>query len=100
VRRGADPDAPCQKAVLAAGVQVRQQHGNGLADEPPAVDDHPEAAQRKARVLKLEQFGSGQVDGYLVVVLFPASRRAFTVPGWLRCDGAQELLNPGDTYPA
>jgi hypothetical protein len=100
VRRGADPDAPGQQAVLAAGVKVGQEHRDGLANEPAPVDDQPEPAHREARVLKVEQLGGGQVDGYLVVVLFPASRRAFIRPGWLRCNGAQELLNPGDTYPA
>jgi hypothetical protein len=100
VRRGADPDPPGQQAVLAAGVEVGQEHGDGLADEPAPVDDHAEPAQGQARVLKVEQLGGGQVDGYLVVVLFPAGRRAFTRPGWLGCNGAQELLNPGDTYPA
>src|SRR6266704_3100966 len=93
-------DAPGQQAVLAAGVQVGQQHGDGLADEPAPVDDHAEPAQRQARVLKVEQFGGGQVDGDLVVVLFPAGRRAFTSRGWRGFDGAQELLHPGDTYPA
>jgi hypothetical protein len=100
VRGAVDPDAPGQQAVLAAGVEVGQQDGDGLADEPAPVDDHPEPAQRQARVLQVKELGGREVDGDLVVVLFPARRRAFTSPRWLGYGGAQELLNPRDTYPA
>jgi hypothetical protein len=96
----ADPDAPGQQALLAAGVEIGQQDGDGLADEPAPVDDHPEPAQRQARVLQVKELGGGEVDGDLVVMLFPARCRAFTSPRWLGYRGAQELLNPGDTYPA
>jgi hypothetical protein len=51
-------------------------------------------------MLEVEQLTGGQVDGYLVVVLFPASRRAFTCDDRLRCDGAQQLRDPGNAYPA
>jgi hypothetical protein len=51
-------------------------------------------------VLKIEQLVGGQVDGYLVVVPFPASRCAFTSNDWLGRDGAQQLRDPGNTYPA
>jgi hypothetical protein len=57
VRRGPGPDAPGQQAVLAAGVEVGEQHGDGLADEPAPVDDQAEPAQCQARVLKVEQLG-------------------------------------------
>jgi hypothetical protein len=40
-------------------------------------------------VLKVQQLRGGKVDGDLVVVPFPASRRSFTGGGWLGCGGAQ-----------
>jgi hypothetical protein len=51
-------------------------------------------------MLKVEQFSGGQVDGYLVVVFFPASRRAFTGNDWLGRDGTQQFRDPGNAYPA
>ena len=96
----ADPDAPGQQAVLTAGVEVGQQDSDRLADEPAPVDDHPEPAHRQARVLQVKELGGGKVHRDLVVVLFPARCRAFTSPRWLGYRGAQELLNPRDTYPA
>jgi hypothetical protein len=89
-----------EQAVLAAGVQVGQQNRDGLTDKSATVDDDPQAAQHEPRVLHVEQFAGGQVDGYLVVVLFPARRRAFTCDDWLRRDGAQQLRDPGNAYPA
>src|SRR6202012_2071471 len=47
------------------------------------VEDEAEAAQLEARVLQVEQFGGGQVDGDLLVVSFPAGRRTFICGGWL-----------------
>ena len=62
---------------MPARVEVGEQDGDRLADQPPAVDDEAEPAQRQAGVLQVEQFGGGQVDGDLLVVPFPAGRLAF-----------------------
>ena len=94
------PDPAGEQAVLAPGVQVGEEHGDGLADEPAPVYDDAKPSQRQTRVLKVKQLTGGQVNGYLVVVLFPAGRRAFTNVGWVNRNGAQKLCDPRDTYPA
>jgi hypothetical protein len=76
------PDAARHEAVLAARVQVREEDGDRLPDEPSPVEDEPEAAQPQARVLQVEQLGGGQVDGDLLIVSFPAGRLAFIGRGW------------------
>ena len=70
-------EAPGDHAVLPARVEVGEQDGDRLADEPAAVDDEAETAEREPRVLKVEQLSGGKVNGDLVVVLFPACRQAF-----------------------
>jgi hypothetical protein len=77
VRFLAGPNAACYQAVLASRVQVREEDGDRLPDEPTAIEDEPEAAQAEASVLQVEQLGGGQVDGDLLVVPFPAGRLAF-----------------------
>ena len=96
----AQPEPAGEQAVLAPGVEVGQEDGDGLAHQSAAIDDDAEPAQRQPGVLKVEQFTGGQVDGDLVVMPFPASCRAFTCDDWLRNDGAQQLRDPGNAHPA
>jgi hypothetical protein len=98
--RGADPHPAGEQAVPAPGVQVGEKDGDGLAHQPATVGHEAEPTKHKPGVLQVEELASGQVDGYLVVVLFPARRLTFTGDGWLRRDGAQQLRDPGNTYPA
>jgi len=53
------PDPAGEQAVLAAGVQVGEEHGDGLADEPAPVYDDAEPSQRQASVLKVKQLTGG-----------------------------------------
>ena len=67
--------------ALALGVQIGEHHGDRLAHDPAAVDDHPVvAAQRQPRPLQLEQLLGRAVDGDLLVVLLPAARPAVRSP--------------------
>ena len=74
VRAQAGTDATGREAVCPARVEVGEQDGDGLADQPAAVDDEAEPAQRQAGVFQIEQFGGGKVNGDLLIMLFPASR--------------------------
>lgn len=76
-RVDARADPPRHEAVLSPCVEVGQQDGDRLADQPAAVDDEPEPAERQPRVFEVKQFGGGQVDGNLLVVLFPAGCLTF-----------------------
>jgi hypothetical protein len=73
----ADTDATGREAVFPARVEVGEQDGDGLPDQPAAVDDEPEPAQRQAGMFQIEQFGGGKVNGDLLIVLFPAGRLPF-----------------------
>ena len=70
-------EAPDDHAVVPARIKVGGQDGDRLADEPTAVDEDTETAEREPCVLKIEQLSGGKVNGDLVVVLFPACCQAF-----------------------
>jgi hypothetical protein len=70
-------DPPGHQAVLTARVKVGEQDGDGLADQPAAVDHEPVPAQCQARVLEVKQFSGGEVDSDLLIMPFPASRLSF-----------------------
>jgi hypothetical protein len=93
-------DAAGREAVFPARVEVGEQNGDGLADQPTAVDDEPEPAQRQAGVFQFKQFGGGKVNGDLLIMLFPASRLPFIRVDWMGGGGAQQFCNPGNAYPA
>jgi hypothetical protein len=96
----ADTDATGREAVFPARVEVGEQDGDGLPDQPAAVDDEPEPAQRQAGMFQLKQFGGGKVNGDLMIMLFPASRLPFIRVDWIEGGGAQQFCNPGNAYPA
>src|ERR1700677_230828 len=87
----ASPEAADHEAAGVVGVQVGQQDRDRLAHQPPPVERDAEPAQAQPRVLDLEQFGGGQVDGDLLVVSFPAGRLAFIGDQRLGHGGAQQL---------
>jgi hypothetical protein len=70
-------DAASHEAVFPARVEVGEQDGDGFADQPAAVGDEAEPAQRQAGMFQIEQFGGGKVNGDLLIVLFPAGRLPF-----------------------
>jgi len=51
---GQPPDPVGDQAVFPAGIQVGEEHGDRLADEPAPVDDDAKPAQRQAGMLKVE----------------------------------------------
>src|ERR1700733_2888677 len=61
------------QALLARGIQVGQQHGQRLADDPAPVHGNAESPQREPGTLQVEQFAAGQVDGDLLGVALPAA---------------------------
>jgi hypothetical protein len=96
----ADAHATGREAVFPARVEVGEQDGDSLANQPAAVDDESEPAQRQAGVFEFKQFGGGKVNGDLVIMLFPASRLPFIRLDWIGGGGAQQFRNPGNAYPA
>src|SRR6202012_1714962 len=94
------PDPLGQHAGVAPGVQVGQQDGDGLADQPSPVGGDPVPAQGQPGVLQLEQFIGGQVDGDLVGMLFPAA--GWTVRSDLRTgrSGTKQLRYARKAYPS
>src|SRR5215469_2291860 len=64
-------------AVLAGCLQVGEQHGQRLADNPAAVDRDPVAAQDQLGPFQLDELGAGEVDGDLLWMAFPAACLAF-----------------------
>ncbi|MFY9648509.1 hypothetical protein [Trebonia sp.] len=70
-------DAAGHEALFPARVEVGEQDGDGLADQPTAVGDEAEPAQRQAGMFQIEQFSGGKVNGDLLIVLFPAGRLPF-----------------------
>jgi hypothetical protein len=93
-------DAASHEAFFPARVEVGEQDGDGLADQPTAVGDETEPAQRQAGMFQIEQFGGGKVNGDLLIVLFPAGRLPFIGGDWIGGDGAQQFCYPGNAYPA
>jgi hypothetical protein len=73
----ATADAASHEAVLPARVEVGEQDGDGLADQPAAVGGEAEPAQRQAGMFQIEQFGGGKVNSDLLIVPFPAGRLPF-----------------------
>ena len=52
------PQPTDEAGVLAVRVEVREDHGQGLPDDPAAVHRHPVlGAQREPRGLEVDQFG-------------------------------------------
>jgi hypothetical protein len=59
--------------ALALGVQVGQEYGQRLADDPPTIHGNAEGAERKPGTFQAEQLAAGQVDGDLLGVALPAA---------------------------
>jgi hypothetical protein len=93
-------DATGHEAVFPARVEVGEQDGDGLTDQPAAVNDEAEPAQRQASVFQVEQFSGGEVNGDLLIVLFPAGRLPFIRVDRIGDDRAQQFCYPGNAYPA
>jgi hypothetical protein len=96
----ASAHATGREAVFPARVEVGEQDSDGLADQPAAVDNEPEPAQRQAGVFQIKQFGGGKVNGDLLIMLFPAGRLPFIRADWIGGGGAQQFCYPGNAYPA
>jgi hypothetical protein len=62
-------DAVGQEAVPATRVEIGEQHGNGLPDNPAAVGGGAVTQQGEPGAFEVKQFLSGQVHGDLLSVL-------------------------------
>ena len=67
------PQPPGQQARLARRVQVGEQHGQGLPDQPATVHGNAVRAQGQPGALQIEQLGRRQVHGDLLGVGLPAA---------------------------
>jgi hypothetical protein len=70
-------DAPRHQAVFPASVEIGEQDGDRLPDQPATVHNETEAAKSQPRMFEVKQLRGGQVHSNLLVVPFPAGRRAF-----------------------
>jgi hypothetical protein len=95
-RRG---DAASQEAALALRVEVSEQDGDRLADNPAPVGGDAVAQQCEPGAFQVKEFLGGQVDGDLLGVLFPAAGRALIASVRADSGGAKELSYPRKAYP-
>ena len=96
-------DATGQQAVLAPRIQVGEQDGDGLPDDPAPVGGGTVTQQGEPGTFQVKQFLGGQVDGDLLGVLLPAAGTALVAT--VRVDGSrgdwtQKLSNPRQAYPS
>ena len=87
---------------MATGVQVGEQDGDRLPDDPAPVGGGTVAQQGEPGSFQVKKFLGGQVDGDLLGVPFPSAGLALVAPG--RVDGSrtgwtQEFSDPGKAYP-
>ena len=94
-----DGDAAGQQALLATGVEIGEQHGYRLPDDPAAVGGGAVTQQGEPGALEVKQFLGGQVDGDLLGVLLPAAGPALIAIVRTGSGGSQELRDPGQAYP-
>jgi len=92
-------DAAGQQAVLASRIEVGEQDGNGLPDDPAAVGGGAVAQQGKPGAFQVKQFLGGQIDGDLLGVLLAAAGPALIAIVRTGSGGPQELRDPGQAYP-
>ena len=72
--RSAASQSPYEDARVAPGLQVGEDHRDGLADDAPAVDREPVlAAQDQPGVFEVHQFLGRHIDRDLLVVALPAA---------------------------
>src|SRR5580693_3438472 len=67
------PQPPGQQARLTLGIEIGEQYGDGLADQPATIHSNPIRAQREPGSFQGEQLSRGQVHGDLLRVRFPAA---------------------------
>jgi hypothetical protein len=94
-----DGDTASQQAVFASRVEVGEQHGYRLPDDPATVCGGTVAQQGKPGVLEVKQFLGRQVDGDLLGVLLPAAGQALVAAIWTGSSRSQEFRDPGQAYP-
>jgi hypothetical protein len=66
-------ETPGHEAPVTLGIQVGQQDGEGLADDPAAVHGDAESPERETGALQVEELAAGQVHGDLLSVALPAA---------------------------
>ena len=84
---------------MATGVQVGEQHGDRLPDDPAPVGGGTVAQQREPGAFQVKEFLGGQVDGDLLRVLLPSAGPALIAAVRTRGSGAQEFSDPRKAYP-
>jgi hypothetical protein len=88
-----------QEAVLAAGVEVGEQHGDRFPDDPAPVGSGTVAQQREPGAFQVKEFLGGQVNGDLLSVLLSSAGLALVAPVRTRGGRTQEFSDPGQAYP-
>ena len=86
-------------AVLAFGIEIGQQDGQRLADDPAAVGGNAVAAEGEPGSFEVQQLTAGQIDGDLLGVLLPAAGLAPGVGCGAAPGGAEQLVHARQGYP-
>jgi hypothetical protein len=92
-------ETPGHQAPVAVGVQVGQQDGEGLTDDPAAVHGDPEGAEGEPGAFQVEQLAAGQVDGDLLGVALPAAGLALGFDRGTPAGRTEQLGNSRKAYP-
>jgi hypothetical protein len=90
---------PGNQAIVTPGVQVGQQHGECLPDDPSAVHGETESAQAKPGPFQVQQFTAGQVDRDLLGVPLPPAGQALGFGGRFPPGRAEEFGDSWKGYP-
>jgi hypothetical protein len=85
--------------VVPLGVQVGQQDGECLADDPAAVHGDAECAEAETGAFQVEQLAAGQVDGDLLGVALPAACLTQGFDRGAPAGGTEQLRYSRQTYP-
>ena len=88
-----------RRLSLTASVEVGEQHGDRLPDDPAPVGGSAVAQQREPGAFQVKKFLGGQVDGDLLGVLLPSAGQALVAPVRTRGGGTQEFSDPRKAYP-
>jgi hypothetical protein len=92
-------EPPGHEAPVAVGVQVGQQDGECLADDPAAVHGNAESAEGETGAFQVEQLAAGQVDGDLLGVALPAAGLALGFDRGAPAGGTEQLGDSWQAYP-
>jgi hypothetical protein len=92
-------EPPGHQAPVTLGIQIGQQDGECLADDPATVHGNAESAERETGALQVQQLAAGQVDGDLLSVQLSAAGLALSFDRGTPAGRTEQLGDPRQAYP-